>query len=104
MKRIIQSAALHDNESPEEEGYESRSEGNECESSSSDDYRHKLGGLVVDLNSNTVLALLKLLLNCRMQSLLFHTRQIPAGQGCANRHHCYYMRRQPEYVVDTSEF
>ena len=32
------------------------------------------------------------------------TRQYPAGQGCANRRHCYFMRRQPEYVVDTSEF
>ena len=32
------------------------------------------------------------------------TRQIPAGQGCANRRHCHFMRRQLEYVVDTSQF
>ena len=31
------------------------------------------------------------------------TRQIPAGQGCANRRHCHFMRRQLEYVVDTSQ-
>ena len=34
----------------------------------------------------------------------FYTRQIPAGQGCANRRHCHFMRRQLEYVVDTSQF
>ena len=34
----------------------------------------------------------------------FCTRQIPAGQGCANRRHCHFMRRQLEYVVDTSQF
>ena len=35
---------------------------------------------------------------------MFCTRQIPAGQGCANRRHCHFMRRQLEYVVDTSQF